>query len=53
VPIKAVYVRFNHYNSNVRKNYVTVNFHDNQCLQVKEMISTNFSGVRLEYFSCM
>ena len=38
VPITAVYIHFNYYNRSVRKNYVTVNFFDNQSLQVKEII---------------
>lgn len=33
VPITAVYIHFNYYNRRVRKNYVTVNFFDNQSLQ--------------------
>lgn len=53
VPLKAVYVRCSRYNPNIRNNYVTVNFHDNQCLQVKEIISTNVSRVRLDYFCCI
>ena len=53
MPTKAVYIHFNYYNPRVRKNYVTVNFLDNQCLQVKEIISASFSSVRLEYLSCI
>jgi hypothetical protein len=53
VPLAAVYVHFNYYNPIVRKNYVTVNFFDNESLQVKEIISANFLSARLEYLSCI